>query len=346
MPVRNEASFLPGCLEDILSQTLTEIELVIVDDGSTDTTAELLKEASQRDSRIRVIHTKPKGIISALNTGLAVCQGQYIARMDADDRMDKTRLEKQLKLMKSNPELELIGCRVGGFTDSGRITESIEKYQSWSNSLISHQQIVCDLFAECPIAHPTFFATRHLFNKLGGYSTNPWAEDYDFILRAYKEGAKLAKHPEKLVQKFHASGRLSRVESIYKRPAMFEAKAHYMLEYGLLKNRRGVLIAGSGPTGRQAAHSFEKRGVKILGYVDNRPGPPDRKVKSWPAWGFRDLPPAEFLDKFRDALILLAIGDSEGQRAFAELLRKLDFIENTDFVRVIYNWPAASACFD
>ncbi len=346
MPVRNEASLLPGCLDDILFQTLAEIELVIVDDGSTDTTAKVLKEATKRDPRIRLINTKPNGIISALNTGLAECNGQYIARMDADDRMDKTRLEKQLKLMKSNPELELSGCRIGGFTNSGVISQSIEKYQSWSNSLISHQQIEYDLFAECPIAHPTFFATRELFNKLGGYSINPWAEDYDFILRAYKAGAKLAKHPEKLVQKYHASGRLSRVEAIYKRPAMFEAKAHYMLEYGLLKNRRGVLIAGSGPTGRQAAESFEKRGVKILGYVDNRPGPPDRKVKSRPAWGFRDLPPAEFLDKFRNALILLAIGDSGGQRAFAELLKKLGFIENRDFVRVIYNWPAASTYFD
>ena len=79
MPVRNEASLLLGCLEDILSQTLGEIELVIVDDGSTDTTAELLKEASQRDSRIRVIYTKPKGIISALNTGLAECNGEYLS---------------------------------------------------------------------------------------------------------------------------------------------------------------------------------------------------------------------------------------------------------------------------
>ena len=346
MPVRNEASLLPGCLKDILFQTLAKIELVIVDDGSTDTTAKVLKEASKRDPRIRVINTNHNGIISALNTGLAECNGQYIARMDADDRMDKTRLEKQLKLMKSNPELELSGCRIGGFTNSGVISQSIEKYQSWSNSLISHQQIEYDLFAECPIAHPTFFATRELFNKLGGYSINPWAEDYDFILRAYEAGAKLAKHPEMLVQKYHASGRLSRVEAIYKRPAMFEAKAHYMLEYGLLKNRRGVLIAGSGPTGRQAAQSFEKRGVKILGYVDNRPGPPDRKVKSRPAWGFRDLPPAEFLNKFRNALILLAIGDSEGQRAFAKLLRKLNFIENSDFIRVIYNWPAASNYFD
>ena len=77
MPVRNEASLLPGCLVDFSSQTLSEIELVIVDDGSTDTTAELLKEASKRDPRIRVINTKPEGIISALNTGLAECNGQH-----------------------------------------------------------------------------------------------------------------------------------------------------------------------------------------------------------------------------------------------------------------------------
>ena len=75
MPVRNDASLLPGCLDDILSQTLSEIEIVIVDDGSTDTTPELLKETSQRDSRIRVFKTKPQGIISALNTGLAECNG-------------------------------------------------------------------------------------------------------------------------------------------------------------------------------------------------------------------------------------------------------------------------------
>ena len=79
MPVRNEASLLPGCLDDILFQTLAEIELVIVDDGSTDTTAEILKEAAKRDPRIRVINTNHHSIISALNTGLAECNGQYIA---------------------------------------------------------------------------------------------------------------------------------------------------------------------------------------------------------------------------------------------------------------------------
>ena len=103
---------------------------------------------------------------------------------------------------------------------------------------------------------------------------------------------------------------------------MFEAKVHYLIEFGKVKNRRGVLIVGSGPTGRQAAKSFENRGVRILGFVDNRQGPEDRHVKKWPAWGFYDLPPPKFLDKFRDTLIVLAIGDSEGQIAFSNLLTK------------------------
>ncbi len=346
MPVRNDATMLRNCLADIENQSMTDYELVVVDDGSTDETPDLLIKASQRDSRIQMIRTEPHGIVSALNTGLTECKGQYIARMDVDDRMHKTRLQKQLEFMKNNPELELIGCRVEGFTDKGPLPDSGVQYQSWSNALISHEQIECDLFAESPIVHPTFFATRELLNKIGGYSENPWAEDYDAIMRAYGRGAKLGKHPEKLVLKYHAQGRLSRIEAMYKRPAMFDAKVHYLLEFGLLKKRKGVLIVGSGPTGRQSAQSFADRKVQLLGFVDNRPGPPGRLVKGWPAWGFPDLPPPEFLNNFRDALIIMAIGESKGQRVFRELLLKEGFVENYDFVRVIYNWPPVGNCFE
>ncbi len=342
MPVRNDASVLGNCLDDIATQSFEDFELVVVDDGSTDETPQMLEKIKRQDTRVRIIRTSANGIVSALNTGLAECKGDYIARMDADDRMEKTRLEKQLEMMVENPDLDLIGCRVEGFTDSGTFPESGIQYQSWSNSLISHEQIERDLFAESPIVHPSFFATRELFNKIGGYSENPWAEDYDVILRAYGKGAKFGKHPEILLRKYHAPGRLSRSEAMYKRPAMFEAKTHFLLEYGRLNKRRGVLIVGSGPTGRQAAQSFENREVKLLGFVDNRQGPPDRQVKNRPAWGFPDLPPAEFLEQFRDVLIVLAIGDAAGQRAFSELLQKNCFVENYDFVRVIYNWLPAS----
>ena len=178
------------------------------------------------------------------------------------------------------------------------------------------------------------------FYSIGGYSKNDWAEDYDLILKAYGMGAKFGKHPGILLYKFHSNDRLSRQDRIYKRPSMFEAKVHYLLEFGKLKNRRGVLIIGSGPTGREAAKSFEKRGIRILGFIDNREDSGNRKIKNWPAWGFPELPNPQFLEKFRNAFIILAIGDYDGQKAFSGLLKSLGFLENYDFVRFIYNWPS------
>ncbi len=342
MPVRNDAFVLDKCLEDFSKQSFQNFEILIVDDGSTDETPYLLKKAKSKDTRIRVIRTFANGIVPALNIGLTECRGEYIARMDADDRMGIYRIEKQLDFLQKNPEIDLIGCCVEGFTNSGKFPESGVKYQSWSNSLKSHSEIERDLFAESPIVHPSFFASKDFFLKIGGYSENPWAEDYDFILRAFGKGAKFGKHPEVLLRKYHGPGRLSRCEHAYKRPAMFEAKAHFLIEYGRLIDRSGILIVGSGPTGRQIADSFAKHKVRLLGFVDNRQGPPNRQIKNIPAWGFPDLPPDEFLNKFRDALILLAIGDAAGQRAFYELLKRNNFLENQDFVRVIYNWPPAN----
>jgi len=339
IPVRNDALKISKCLSDIKNQTMKDYEVIIVDDGSTDSTYMLLEKASRNDCRIRIIRTEPRGIISALNIGLSECKCNFVARMDADDRMCKTRLEKQLKFMQMNPDLDLIGCKVKGFTDLGSPSASIMQYQSWSNSLITHEQIESDLFAESPIVHPTFFFKKKLFLNMGGYAKNKWAEDYDAILRAYGKGSKFGKHPDILVNKYHDSSRLSRLEDIYKRPAMFSAKVHYLLEFGKLNNRRGVVIVGSGPTGRQVAKSFENRGVLVLGFIDNRYGTKDRKVKNLPAWGFQNLPPPEFLQQFRDTLIVLAVGDYRGQTDFLNLLLKLGFVENYDFVKVIYNWP-------
>jgi len=164
---------LRNCLTDIENQSFTNYELVVVDDGSADETPVLLEKASQDDSRIRMIRTEPQGIVSALNTGLFECKGTYIARMDVDDRMQKTRLEKQLELIQKDPELELIGCRVEGFTDKGPLPESAVHYQSWNNSLMSHQQIESDLFAESPIVHPTFLQLGNYSTKLADTQTIP-----------------------------------------------------------------------------------------------------------------------------------------------------------------------------
>src|SRR5512143_3392965 len=85
LPVRNEDKLLPAALESIFSQTLTSWELIAVDDGSTDGTAEILEAASRLDPRVRVFRSGGRGLVAALNEGLKACRAPLVARMDGDD---------------------------------------------------------------------------------------------------------------------------------------------------------------------------------------------------------------------------------------------------------------------
>ena len=91
MPVRDDLRTLPDCLESIQKQSLKDWELVAVDDGSSDGSGEFLQETAGNDSRIRVLRERPRGIVAALNSGLAACAGAYVARMDAGSFFWKLR---------------------------------------------------------------------------------------------------------------------------------------------------------------------------------------------------------------------------------------------------------------
>ena len=334
MPVRDDVQTLPDCLESIQKQSLREWELVVVDDGSIDGSGELLLEAAKQDSRIRVLSEPPRGIVAALNTGLAACGGRYVARMDADDRMRPLRLEKQLSFIQEKSHVDFCGSLVEAFTEEGPVSKNVKKYHHWSNSLMTDEEIRRDLYVESPIMHPTFFGPRKLYEFLGGYHEEPWAEDYDFLLRAALEKVRFGKCPEILVEKRHGLDRLSRVDPIYKRPAMMRAKVHYLLQSGMLDPYEGVLIAGTGPTGRELARAFQERDVQLAGFVDNRLGPPERSVLGHPAWGFPEGVPFEFFEPFKQHLVVLGIGDKEGQTMMTRLLLENGWLENQHFVRM------------
>ena len=334
MPVRDDLRTLPDCLESIQKQSLKDWELVVVDDGSSDGSGEFLLETAAKDSRIRVFRERPRGIVAALNSGLAACAGAYVARMDADDRMRPERLETQFAFLQRETQVDFCGSRVEPFTEEGPVSENVQRYHDWSNSLLTDEEIRRDLFAESPIMHPTFFGPRKLYEFLGGYLEQPWAEDYDFLLRAAHEKVRFGKCPEVLVEKRHAPDRLSRVDPIYKRPAMMRAKVHYLLKSGMMDPFENVLIAGTGPTGRELARAFLEKEVSLAGFVDNRQGPPERKVLGYPAWGFPDGVPIHFLESFTKSLIVLGIGDQHGQSMMTQLLRQNGWIENQSFVRM------------
>lgn len=336
MPVYNAGAMLAPCLDSILGQTFTDFELVAVDDGSDDGTAAVLAGFAQKDGRVRPQHIPHQGIVAALNAGLAACRGDFIARMDADDLMHPQRLEKQLAFMISHPEIDLAGTRVRAYGIGREVSPAALRYHHWLNGLISDVAIKAELFVDSPIAHSTFFVRAELYQRLQGYRDCAWAEDYDFLLRAVAKGSRFGKVPEVLLERGDWDGRLTRVDPRCKRKAMFAAKAHYFVQGGGLQGKTGVVIAGSGPSGRIMAAHLRDLEVPLLSFVDNREGPPGRTVMGLPAVGYAEgVPPPEFWAAHKNAFFMLCIGEVAGRDEMIGWLEATGRRLGADYLRFI-----------
>lgn len=148
--------YLPKAIDSILSQTMGDFELIIINDASTDNTQEILDNYVKNDKRIRVYSNKQnKGLVYNLNFGLKKARGKYIARMDDDDRSLPERFEKQLEFMKNNPDITAVGC----FYRRPNNPKKIDRFPTDSEQAKIHS-----LF-EVPIAHPCAMIKNSFLKK-------------------------------------------------------------------------------------------------------------------------------------------------------------------------------------
>lgn len=108
VPVYNVEEYLPRCIDSILSQTFTDFELILIDDGSPDDSGEVCDIWAEKDSRIRVIHKSNGGVNAARNTGLSLAKGRYITFIDGDDFIKSNTFEKALAILEENSEIDLL----------------------------------------------------------------------------------------------------------------------------------------------------------------------------------------------------------------------------------------------
>ena len=121
LPVYNVEPYVADALTSIQSQTFSDIEIVVVDDGSTDGTLRIVEQFASTDGRIKVVRsTRNQGLSAALNLGLTYCRAPFIARMDGDDIALPERLEKQLNFLEQTPGVALVGCASIQIDQSGR----------------------------------------------------------------------------------------------------------------------------------------------------------------------------------------------------------------------------------
>lgn len=171
MPAYNAEQYICEAIESILNQTYKDFEFIIINDGSTDGTREIIK--SYNDPRIVYLENKKNsGIVVTLNRGLDFATGEYIARMDADDIAIDNRLEKQVTYMEQNKNVGLLGTGIRVFGDE---IESSDRVFT-----IDTKQLKAELLFSSCIAHPTVMIRRSVLekNKLRYNSEFTGAEDF------------------------------------------------------------------------------------------------------------------------------------------------------------------------
>lgn len=135
MSCYNSARWLHDSVSSVLAQTFADFELILVDDGSTDQTPEIMERFGQKDGRVIVVTKQNSGLTRSLNEGIARASGAWIARLDADDICEPTRLETQIDFVRQRPEIVLVGS---GFWEVDSADKLIKKqsYPSGHGALV------------------------------------------------------------------------------------------------------------------------------------------------------------------------------------------------------------------
>ena len=269
LPVFNARPFLDECLQSLVQQTYRDFEILAVDDGSKDGSREILESWAEMDARIRVLRQPHLGLVSTLNAGLAACQGEIIARMDADDVVEPGRLELQLNALDNSSETDVVSCLVRHFPEED-VAEGFRAYEAWINNLITHDQIMCERFIESPIPHPTAVLRRSALEDAGGYQDHGWPEDYDLWLRMAALGKRFRKVPEVLYYWREHGSRLTRTDSRYAVEKFLACKARYLLG-GPLQGMQKVTVWGAGQTGRRLSKHLLRGGARLESFIDVDP---------------------------------------------------------------------------
>jgi len=183
IPTYNRAHLIGRAIQSVLNQTYQDFELIVVDDGSTDNTEDVIRQFQEKDKRIRYIkHDKNKGGSAARNTGIKNSKGKYIAFQDSDDEWFPNKLEKQMKIFKKeSPNLGIV------YTGFYRIKDSEKKYIPSHEIVKKEGRIYEELLKGNFITTQSILVRKECFKKVGIFDENlPRLQDWELVMRLSK----------------------------------------------------------------------------------------------------------------------------------------------------------------
>lgn len=310
LPAFNAESTVRRAVDSILGQSFADLEVIAVDDGSTDQTLDVLQDID--DPRFTAIAADHRGVCAASNTALELAVGGLVARMDADDVCHPEKIARQVQWLEDTG-CDVVGCQVRIVTAQQQPVVSLERYQRWINEeTLTGEQIFALRFVELPLVNPTILAQRSYFE--GGYRNCELPEDFDLFLRAAHRGLTFAKVPRVLFDWTDSDTRLTRTDGRYS-DAAFEACRRRHLRAGPLADIASIDVWGAGKTGKRWLRWLQTEGVRVRCLVEVSPRKIGGEIHGVPVIDYRDLPPAD------GTLMLAAVGADRARQMIWSWLR-------------------------
>ncbi|WP_319500162.1 glycosyltransferase family 2 protein [uncultured Draconibacterium sp.] len=320
LPFYNAEKTLKTAAESILNQTFHGIELLLINNNSTDASLKIVSALAKTDKRIRLLNETTTGVANAMNCGLKNARGRFISRMDADDVAHPEKLQKQYNYLENNPSIDFLGSEVE-YVPHIAENKGFRRFVDWANSFHTPEEIALKQFIEIPVINPTIFFRRELYEKYGGCRDGNFPEDYEMQLRYLSQGAQMAKLPEKLLEWHDYSTRLTRTDERYSTEAFFQTKAFYFKQWSEQHNpfHPNIWIWGAGRKTRQRSAFLQEQGLNIEGYIDIKKTKPD-------AIFYQDLPQSGQL------FIVSMVTNAGAGEKIREFLIQRNYAEGKDFI--------------
>lgn len=323
LPAYDVETTLPACLRSIDRQGWSRWECVVVNDGSRDRTGSIAEGFARRDDRFRVLTTPHRGLVVALNTGIAACRGELIARMDADDVMHRQRLEAQVSALGDRPDWAAVGSHVRLFP-RGQLGDGYRRYEAWINGIETAETVRREVFVECPVAHPTLVLRRSRLAALG-YRDLGWPEDYDLVLRLVTGGDRIGVVPRRLLAWRYHPDRLSLTAPAYGIERFTACKARFLAD-SFLADRSHYILWGYGATGRALRRALDQLGKRPSHIVELHTGRLGNRIHGAPV-----VPPSE-LPRLPRRPVVVSVAGAGARGEIRRALTSMGFRETHDYI--------------
>lgn len=325
LPYFNAELTLKRAIDSILHQQFHDVELILVDNNSSDSSARIAHEAAKLDHRVVLANEARQGVVFASETGAKMARGKYISRMDADDVAHSGKLLKQKIYLDEHPNCGAIASQVC-YVPHKKNTDGFARFVEWSNSICSYEEILHGRFIEMPVVNPTLMWRKEIQAKHGLYRSGGFPEDYEMILRWLHEGVRIEKIPEVLFDWHDSSNRLTRTDNIYSDASFYRVKSTYLALCLKKINpfHPEVSIWGASRISRRRARDLEKLGIRFQQFIDIKK---NRQIAA-NILHYKDLPSAGKL------FVLSYIRHSDKREKVREFLLERGYKEGVDFLMV------------